>query len=70
MQSAMRVPDATSDCGDQKQGHCGTHESVGVHNADMMTSSDDDIKTAATAEAVVFYKYSNISDLRQIPACQ
>jgi hypothetical protein len=44
-QPAMRIPDATSDCGDQKQGHYGTHDSVCVHGARMMTSSDDDIKT-------------------------
>ena len=49
-QPAMRIPDATADCGDQKQGHYGAHESVCVHGARMMTSSDDDIKTAVAIE--------------------
>ena len=49
-QPAMRVPDATADCGDQKQGRYGAHESVCVHGVRMMTSSDDDIKTVAAIE--------------------
>lgn len=41
----MGVPDTASDRGEQYQGDSGADQFAYVHGREMMTSSDDDIKT-------------------------
>jgi hypothetical protein len=42
----VRVPDAAANGGNQYQGDGGTDDFAYVHDREMMTSSDDDIKTS------------------------